>query len=54
MHGMTDEAGERDAAAVASIRAALRDAVQSLTGAGARQEALAEYIPARRTLVIHR
>ncbi|WP_348789378.1 hypothetical protein [Leifsonia sp. NPDC080035] len=48
---MADTEDER---AVAGVRAALADAAQALTAAGARDEALAEYVPARRTLLIPR
>jgi len=43
-----------DERAIAGIRAALLDAVSVLRSSEARQEALAEYVPARRTLLIHR
>ncbi|MGO4534723.1 hypothetical protein [Leifsonia sp. 2MCAF36] len=43
-----------DEDAIALIDAALRDAVSWLTAAGARQEALAEFVPARRTFLIRR
>lgn len=46
--------GGTDEDAIAGIRAAVRDAVVALTDAGARREALAEYVPARRVLLIHR
>jgi hypothetical protein len=45
---------ERDEAAVAAGRAAVADAVQTLTAAGARDEALAEFVARRRTLGIPR
>ena len=43
-----------DEEAVARIDAAIHEAVAALTAAGARREALAEYVPARRTLGIRR
>lgn len=43
-----------DAEAVARVRAALKDAAARLVAAGARTEALAEYVPATRTLMIPR
>ena len=43
-----------DEEAVARIHAAIREAVTTLTASGARQEALAEFVPARRTLGIRR
>lgn len=46
--------GDRDTETVARIHAAVRDAVDALVAAGARQEALAEYVPARRRLLIRR
>ena len=49
-----DDGTDDDGDAIAGIRAAVRDAVAALTDAGARQEALAEYVPTRRTLGIRR
>lgn len=43
-----------DEDAIAGIQAAVRDAVETLSAAGARQEALAELVPARRVLLIRR
>jgi hypothetical protein len=43
-----------DEAAIAGIRRALTDAAARLTAAGARTEALAEYVPAGRTLLVPR
>lgn len=43
-----------DAEAVARVRAALTDAAARLVAAGARTEALAEYVPATRRLMIPR
>jgi len=43
-----------DAEAIGRIHVSIQDAVAALTTAGARQEALAEFIPARRTLGIRR
>ncbi|WP_431219410.1 hypothetical protein [Leifsonia xyli] len=43
-----------DEEAVARIHADLRDAVHALTAAGGRQEALAEFVPARRQFLIRR
>jgi hypothetical protein len=45
---------DRDAAAIAGIHSAVRDAVGALTAGGARREALAELVPARRVLLIRR
>jgi hypothetical protein len=44
----------RDGAAIARVRAMLRDAASRLTEAEARSEALAEYVPASRTLIVGR
>ncbi|MFF9564524.1 hypothetical protein ACF1AJ_14355 [Leifsonia sp. NPDC014704] len=52
MGAETDDGADR--AAVERIRAAIVDAVATLTEAGARQEALAEYVPARRQFLIQR
>ena len=46
--------GATDEAAVAHVRSALADAAERLRAAGARTEALAEYVPARRVLFIPR
>ncbi|MBW8871573.1 MAG: hypothetical protein JF618_05200 [Leifsonia sp.] len=43
-----------DEGAIARIHAAIGAAVAALSVADARQEALAEFVPAHRTLVIHR
>ena len=43
-----------DEDAIARIHVALRDAVEMLGDSGARQEALAEYVDARRTFLIRR
>jgi hypothetical protein len=43
-----------DAAAIAEVRARLSDAVAALSTAGARTEALAEYLPAGRVLFLPR
>ncbi|MGH1550246.1 hypothetical protein ACRAWB_14180 [Leifsonia poae] len=50
MHYGMDEGAD----AIARIHAAVQDAVAALTAAGARPEALAEFVPARRTLGIRR
>jgi hypothetical protein len=50
--GDAPDATDRDA--VARVQVAIRDAVAALIAAGAREEALAEYVPARRTLLIPR
>ncbi|MEV8213402.1 hypothetical protein [Leifsonia sp. NPDC077715] len=50
MQDGTDE----DADAIGRIQTAIQDAVAALSAAGARQEALAEYVPTRRTLGIRR
>ena len=39
---------------IARIHAAVHDAVATLTSADAAREALAEYVPARRVLLLHR
>lgn len=46
--------GTTDEQAVAGARAAVADAVRVLSAAGARMEALAEYVPARRAFLVHR
>ena len=43
-----------DEAAIAHVRAALADAAAQLAAAGARTEALAEYVPAGRVLLVPR
>jgi hypothetical protein len=43
-----------DAAAIVEVRARLSDAVAALSSAGARTEALAEYVPAGRVLLLPR
>jgi hypothetical protein len=43
-----------DEDAIARIHASLREAVDALSAAGARQEALAELVPARRVLLVRR
>lgn len=45
---------DTDEDALARIHSAIGDAVAALTAAAARQEALAEYVPARRKLLIPR
>ncbi|MEO8907307.1 MAG: hypothetical protein ABI310_04440 [Microbacteriaceae bacterium] len=45
---------EDDERVVAGIRSLLKDAVAQLTAAGARDEALAQFVPTRRTLGISR
>jgi hypothetical protein len=49
MDGTTD-----DAATTERIRALLRDTVTTLTGAGATDEALADFVPPRKVLLIER
>lgn len=51
---MADGTDDRDEDAIARVHAAIQEAVAALTAAGARQEVLAEYVPARRTLGIRR
>lgn len=46
--------GGTDEDAIAHIHAVVRDAVDTLTAAGARQEALADFVPARRVMLIPR
>jgi len=46
--------GGTDEDAIAHIHAALANAIDTLTGAGARQEALAEFVPARRRFLVRR
>ena len=45
---------ETDPAAVTHVRAVVQDAVGRLTASGARDEALAEFVPARRVMLISR
>ncbi|KQX07102.1 MULTISPECIES: hypothetical protein [unclassified Leifsonia] len=45
---------ESDAAVIAGIRTLLTDAVSRLAAAGARDEALGEYVPAHRKLLVTR
>ncbi|MFF1572243.1 hypothetical protein ACFVWR_05805 [Leifsonia sp. NPDC058292] len=49
-----DSSGDQDDAAVVRIRTLLLDAVERLTGSGARDEALAQFIPRHRKLLITR
>lgn len=51
---MQDGIGGSDERAIAHIHAVVRDAVAALTAAGARQEALAELVPARRVMLVRR
>lgn len=51
---MADGTDDGDGDAIARIHTAIQDAVAALSADGARHEALAEYIPARRTLGIRR
>lgn len=46
--------GGTDEETIAHIHAVVRDAVDTLTAAGARQEALAELVPARRVMLVRR
>jgi hypothetical protein len=50
----SEAVSDADAAAIVEVRARLSDAVAALSGAGARTEALAEYVPAGRVLLLPR
>ena len=51
---MDDGTDDGDTEAIAHTHAAVREAVATLTASGARQEALAEFVPARRIMLIRR